>query len=224
LSSGIYRIVNLINGKCYVGQTADLKNRERQHFNDLKSKCHKNRHLQSAYNLYGLDNFKFEILELVEIPNSIVARSQRRDYLIQYEQKWIDHFNSFEGGYNLVPSAGSNLGMVVSEETRSKLRKARSSYKPTDETCERISKSLKGRRFTDEHRAKLSQTRKGMKFTDETKERLAQSHAKQRYLVTFPDGETVEITNLNGFCKKYNLNRTGMGRVCNGKLPIYKGY
>ena len=34
--SGIYRIVNLINGKSYVGQTCDFKDRKRRHFQNLE--------------------------------------------------------------------------------------------------------------------------------------------------------------------------------------------
>lgn len=46
--SGIYMIVNLLNGKRYVGSSVDIYNRLHEHqFNLIKNKAH-NVHLQSA--------------------------------------------------------------------------------------------------------------------------------------------------------------------------------
>ena len=40
MASGIYKIVNTITGKCYVGSAKDFEKRWARHFNDLKSGTH----------------------------------------------------------------------------------------------------------------------------------------------------------------------------------------
>lgn len=61
-SPGVYLIRNIKNGKVYVGQTNNLKLRKQNHFADLKANIHHNKHLQSAWNKYGKENFEFEVL------------------------------------------------------------------------------------------------------------------------------------------------------------------
>lgn len=63
---GIYKITNLINNRIYIGQSDRLNEREREHFYRLKNKTHHNEHLQKAFNKYGKDNFKFEIIEITD--------------------------------------------------------------------------------------------------------------------------------------------------------------
>lgn len=55
--TGIYAIYNKINGKYYIGQAKDVKNRWMQHHSRLKCGTHENKYLQSAYNLYSIDAF-----------------------------------------------------------------------------------------------------------------------------------------------------------------------
>lgn len=59
---GIYEIINLINGKKYIGQTIDFENRKKLHFSYLRNGTHDNPHLQYSYNKYGENNFEFRII------------------------------------------------------------------------------------------------------------------------------------------------------------------
>lgn len=79
MNSGIYKIVNLQTGKYYVGSTKDFKKRKQTHFSGLKNNYHPNKHLQNAYNKYGKENFKFEIIEYV-----------KEELLLDVEQSYID--------------------------------------------------------------------------------------------------------------------------------------
>lgn len=76
----IYIIKNRVNNKVYVGQTKHYDIRKREHINDLKANRHSNVYLQEDFNKYGINNFKFEILENV---NDIDANS-REDYYMSY--------------------------------------------------------------------------------------------------------------------------------------------
>lgn len=55
----IYKIVNKINGKFYIGSTINLEKRKNRHLNSLRNNIHHCFHLQKAYNKYGEDAFYF---------------------------------------------------------------------------------------------------------------------------------------------------------------------
>jgi group I intron endonuclease len=80
--SGIYKIVNKVNGKYYVGSSKDIlgtDGRKAQHFRELKNHRHCNSHLQAAWDKYGSENFELIVVEEV-LP----------DLLIKTEQKYLN--------------------------------------------------------------------------------------------------------------------------------------
>lgn len=88
----IYCITNLINNKRYVGKTtSSIEERWREHCHDFqKERCEK-RPLYSAFNKYGIENFKIEKLECVEDDNLL---SDREIY-------WIKELETYgKNGYN----------------------------------------------------------------------------------------------------------------------------
>lgn len=99
--SGIYKIVNTVNGKFYVGSSKDLRKRKRRHYNDLLNNKHGNIHLQRASNLYEINNFEFEILEYCE-----------KEKLYEKEQYYLDLLKPWgDIGYNIgfKASGGDNF-------------------------------------------------------------------------------------------------------------------
>jgi hypothetical protein len=109
IKQGIYKILNLINGKFYIGSTNYLPSRKSQHFSLLKKNKHTNTHLQRSFNKHGIENFKFEIIEQCDICN-----------IIEKEQYWID---LLKPTYNIRKIAQSNLGFNHSEKTKNKIGK-----------------------------------------------------------------------------------------------------
>ena len=101
-NTGIYKIINIINNKIYIGSSVNLYKRKKEHFNKLKKNIHKNIHLQSSYNKYGEENFIFEIIEYIEDKYLLIGR----------EQYWINEFKSYnrDNGYNICKIAGNTLG------------------------------------------------------------------------------------------------------------------
>src|SRR5271157_1779924 len=109
-NSGIYIIVNKINGHFYLGSCKDFNKRKRDHFNNLKYLKHQNQYLQNAYNLYGYNNFEF----------IIVCRCLPEERL-EIEQLFLNK-RFIEGKdvcqYNIaIVSCGGNLG----EESNKKI-------------------------------------------------------------------------------------------------------
>lgn len=91
MSCGIYKITNLINQKSYIGQSINIEKRWVTHkyesIND-KQKAY-NYSIHQAFRKYGIDNFSFEILELLP-----------KEKLNEKEIYWINFFDSYNNGYN----------------------------------------------------------------------------------------------------------------------------
>lgn len=102
MTVGIYEIINTTNNKRYIGSSRNTYKRIWQHQKYLKTNTHPNLHLQSAYNKYGLDYFKFKHIVTCEVKD-----------LLFYEDSIIQGYKSNikEFGYNLREVTESNSGM-----------------------------------------------------------------------------------------------------------------
>jgi len=192
-NTGVYCWRNIVNGKVYVGSAAvSFVSRKDSHWKCLQANTHPNRYLQAAWNKYGATSFAFEELEWC-LPDECVSK----------EQYWIDTLKSAqrEFGYNLSPTAGSQLGLKMSlqscakisnakignkcrlgkpfsEEAKAKLSKARRRYKLSQSTKDKLAILSTGRIFSKEARAKISaalmgnKNHKNMNHSEETKAKM----------------------------------------------------
>lgn len=101
MSKGIYKITNLINNKSYIGKSSNIEERWRYHKSNYNNSKEYNKILYEAFRKYGIENFSFEIIELLE--NEYDIKSNER------EQYWIDYFNSFHFGYNMTEGGDGGL-------------------------------------------------------------------------------------------------------------------
>lgn len=150
--AGIYKIVNQVNNQIYIGSSVNLERRKYNHFKSLLKGCHQNQHLQNAYNLYGKDNFIFEIIEIISFDVD-----DFKHYLLQREQFWIDNLHP---NYNIFQTAGSPLGFHHSKETKIKISQTTLGKKKSKEHAKHIRDAQKGKILTEEHKIKLSEAAK----------------------------------------------------------------
>ena len=99
---GIYKITNLINNDCYIGQSINIYNRWEKEKNNAfnpNAKCY-NYPLYKAIRKYGVQNFSFEIIE-----------ECLRKELNEKETYRIKYYDSYYNGYNQTPGGDSTLHM-----------------------------------------------------------------------------------------------------------------
>lgn len=121
--SGIYCFTNIENGKIYVGSAKNLRKRYGQHLSCLRLNKHHSKHFQNAWNKYGEDKFKYDIIEFVDDISTLLIREQYYLDTLLFAQEYIrKESNKFlELGYNINPCSSNRLGTVQSEESIRKM-------------------------------------------------------------------------------------------------------
>lgn len=105
---GIYKITNQVNGKCYIGQSVNIKRRwtaEKNKAFDELDKCY-NYPLSRAIRKYGLENFLFEVIE-----------ECTREELNEKERYWINRYDTYFNGYNQSLGGDNSTAQMPKEST-----------------------------------------------------------------------------------------------------------
>ena len=186
----IYKTLNLINGKIYIGQ--DTNNDPNYYGSGLL--------LKKAIKKYGKKNFIKEILEYCDT----------KEILDEREIYYIKKYDSINMGYNLSigGTGGPNFsGKSHSEETREKMKKTWDKrkedpnfkhnllgFKHSEETKKKMSSfrrgkfcgpenSMYGKKHTEESRQKMGRPRfgpensmYGKKHTEEAKQKISENY------------------------------------------------
>lgn len=122
----IYKITNNINGKSYIGRTNrdDPIKRWREHISEAKNfrdqSC--NRSIYKAMRKYGIDNFKFSIIE----EYNDVDGYEREKY-------YIDLYQTCIGGYNQTPGGAGRQRVDLTDQDVCEYYKTNGSVKHTAE-------------------------------------------------------------------------------------------
>jgi len=186
--SGVYQIVNTINGKHYIGSSVSIFDRWTRHKRSLRLDIHHNSHLQNAWNKYGKNKFTFSIIYLCE-----------NNELLENEQYFIDRL---QPEYNICYIAGlppmrngedaywygksrsentkrkiskTKTGKHLSEEHRRKISEGNMGKRHSEESKRKMSLSMKGIVKSKEHRKKLSEANKGKSLSKETRLKISKT-------------------------------------------------
>lgn len=246
LKPGIYKILNTLTNRIYIGQAKEFKERWSGHRYSLcRNKC-MNRFLQADFNKsrkeLGHDDFlEFHVLEVME--NS--TKEERN----QKEEEWIQQFYDQQNNcYNFKQKVESNERSCWSSNP--------------SETSKKISIATKGRKtwnkglkLSEEHRLKLSEAHIGKTCSQETKLKMSESHKREKapwfgkklsekhreklskahknqensnlkkeLVLIGPDGTEHHVCGINQFIKEQHLSSGNMFKLLRGELNEYKGW
>ena len=91
IKTGIYKITNIENQMCYVGQAVDIADRWRQHIKrGLGAEAPTKNKLYPAMKTFGVENFTFEVVEEC----SKAELNDKEDY-------WQNYYKAKEFGYSI---------------------------------------------------------------------------------------------------------------------------
>jgi hypothetical protein len=226
MKCGVYKIINKIDNKFYIGSSIDIEQRWYKHKSLLRNNKHPNKHLQNAWNKYGEICFEFQIICLTE-----------KEKLLLIEQKFIIQTNCCNNkiGYNISyntisPNLGKKLslqekqkisdsmkGKKHSQETKDKIGRANKNKKRTQEQKDCLSKikkhnpsgaAVKGHKKTEEHKNKIKNFAKTRIGTKNANSKLT-SEQIQQILTDFNDKE-ISLTQI---AKKYNVSLSTIKRI-----------
>lgn len=119
---GIYKITNLVNGKCYIGQSTNIKKRWSAHKSDAFNKKSVTYHypLYRAFRKYGIEHFSFEVLE--ECPSELLDEKEIF-FIKQYNAYGDGGYNQDEGGWNAIHGNKLTKDQIAEIHTLLKERK-----------------------------------------------------------------------------------------------------
>ncbi len=189
MTQGIYEIRNIINGKIYIGSSANIEERLIHHKSRLSRNCHENIYLQRSWSKYGKDAFELRIIYLVNVTSE----------LLLYEQWFLDVLFP---EYNIAKSSTAPmLGKSHTEESKVKMSRNQTGKK----------NSFYGKHHTEEHKARrrkqysgINNSMYGKRHTEETKIRISKANAR------LLEEEVLEIRRL---CATGKITKTMIGKM-----------
>jgi group I intron endonuclease len=172
----IYKIVNLVNDKFYVGSTIHKKVRFRQHRKLLRGNRHHCKHLQAAWNKYGEGKFDFIVIE--EVPETRNLQEIEETYLIKHvgQTYCYNTGHSADAPWRNAPAHKTpNFGRPVSEEQRAEISATLKEFYAQDYA----NHPRVGKQHTEETKSKISASKKANPAAYwEGKERSEETKAK----------------------------------------------
>lgn len=213
----IYKVVNTINNKMYIGKTEhELSKRKSVHISLSKQK-HPKQYFHRAIKKYGLNNFKWFIIEKCINKNELIVR----------EKYYIKKYNTYENGYNLTLGGEGTSGVQLFGEKNGMYGKRHPNKGKkihSDEFKEKMRNNNPACR--PEVRAKISKSHEGRSYNYNTNQKKgADSLLSKTYIISFPNGEKKIIKGLRAFCKKHpELTRQCLTYCAQKKQNQHRGF
>jgi group I intron endonuclease len=208
--SFVYRWINNINGKDYLGSTSNAKSRLSTYY-DRKSLSLGNMPIYKAILKYGHSNFTFEIIEYCESKDVVIR-----------EQYYLDHFD-FD--YNILEKADSLLGYKHTFDTLAMMkgRKNALGYKHTLETLTKLREAQTDKKHSEKAMAKMREvwSERKLKVNSSSKSvesKVASNSRNQRI------GKCIIITNIDSNVSTTYKSMTEAATVLNVTRNTLRSY
>lgn len=171
LKSGIYKIINQLNGRIYIGSAKRFKTRWSQHTSSLRNQKHQNKFLQADFNKCGEEAFIFEVIE--------VTGNKTKEERLLIEDGYIKQYFDFgRNCYNLCNRAISREGSL-SKEPEVTAKKCSIKQKELWKDPEERKKRIEGK--DGKRRERIGEASKKMwaEFTPEQKQHMSKEQRKK---------------------------------------------
>lgn len=100
---GVYQIVNLVNHKIYIGSSRNLDSVFNRIRFELDHGSHRNQLLQEEWKQFGMDQFQFEVLEVLDEKERELGFAEAVKTLEAKEQIWLEKLQPYgDKGYHQV--------------------------------------------------------------------------------------------------------------------------
>jgi group I intron endonuclease len=228
----IYKIRNVVNNKFYVGSTVNTEIRFKAHRRHLRKGKHQSPHMQAAWNKYGEDCFKFEVIEHVENPED----------LLKAEQLWLNEHAGKPYCYNWATDASAPMrGKKHTVETLLKIKENRVAPKGdnhygkdvprTEETKAKISakclglpNKMKGKKHSEQSRLNIAAAVKRGEDSHFYGQRPASADLAQKPIRAIKRDRSEEIYKSLSFMRDtLGVSVQTIIRACNSGKPIRQG-
>lgn len=227
--TGIYMLINKINGKCYIGQSVDIYARWVDH--KTPSKRTRGTVLGRALSKYGCENFELIILE--ECPEEKLDEREMY-YIAKYKPAYnMNGGGKGNKGHRVSPEVKKRLSLIAKQQWQAKteeerqriithnLKGPKKGHVVREETRQKLRLSAK-RQFangmSDEHKRKISQALKGRE----------KHYIARKAPVEQIDKETGEVIKVYSTTKEaaqaIGITPTNITAVCRGRQQTAGGY
>lgn len=223
----IYKIINAINNKFYVGSAVNFEKRKARHLWRLRRGDHANKHLQAAWGKYGEQAFVFAIVQEVSEFEDILAA----------ENVWLHEHVGKDYCYNIATDATAPTRGWAAEKNPMWGR----TFTHTEDAKARIGAASKIRVQSEEEKAKRRQSLKGRVVPTPTRAKISATlsgegnywYGKKRpdhgakvskaVVVVDPNGKATEYASISVLRGELKLKPPTVNRALKSGKPLVRG-
>jgi len=223
----IYKIINVINNKFYVGSAVNFEKRKARHLWRLRRGDHANKYLQAAWAKYGEQAFVFAVVQ--EVADS--------EDLLTAENVWLYEHVGKEYCYNIATDATAPTRGWSAEKNPMWGK----TFSHTEDAKARIGAASKTRVQSEKEKAKRRQTMRGHSVSTSTRAKISATlsgegnfwYGKKRpdhgakvskaVVVTDPSGNSKEYASISVLREEMKLKPPTVNRALKSGQPLVRG-